>query len=106
MHVSARNTPATMRNATVEMTTPARLTARLSSRLVPADAEAARRARTIHIEHQRKRGGGREGPWPPPRPVDARSGDHDRMRRAVLLALGVRHREGHRVRTRRRPRVA
>jgi len=66
-HDSRRITPATTRNATVETTTPATLTARLSRRLVAAEAQAARRARTIHIEHQRKRGGGREGTSPPPR---------------------------------------
>ena len=45
----ARSTPPTARNATVDTTTPASLTARLSRRLVAADAVAASSARTIHI---------------------------------------------------------
>jgi hypothetical protein len=47
---TARRTPPTARNATVDTTTPASPTARLSRRLVPAEAAAASNARTIHMD--------------------------------------------------------
>src|SRR5215218_2130465 len=52
---TASSTPPTVRNATVDTTTPASPTARLSRRLVPAEATAAISARTIHMDELARR---------------------------------------------------